>query len=603
MSLFSDIEQLPESPGVYLIKDRQGKVIYIGKAKNLKERVKQHFSPSSAVIKKESHIQDGAYRVDWLETRTETEAILLERRLIQDMKPKFNIRSRDDKSSLLIRISKEEKFPQLRIVRETDPRVEGSMYFGPYGHDRMLRDTVRLVLKLFPIANCGYDIEKYRKNNRSVRCMRKRLGQCLAPCQVDVNVEEYHDVVDNVVRFLNGDVGDLLDNLEAAMWKESKNKNFERAATLRDLISSVQTILHIQKNNTFDISDMDVIAFREDDNVLSFCRILLREKKVHNLVTLSFPFPDSSQVKTLNAILALLYKKQQYPPIILVEEELKERFDNDVNIKLITPTNDSLIELIDIAKKNVFHEIARFFRTKQYQKSSEELLEEAQIVLRLPYPPRVIHGYDISTLAGQHSTGSCVVFVDGKPAKQLYRRFRIKQAFTDPDDYAMMNEILTRRYTSESLSNDPKPDLIVIDGGKGQFNIAKKVLKKLNLDFPVISIAKKKEEIFVDWKDDSLTLPDDSAVRKLIQHVRDEAHRFALTYSKKLRSTEVRYSTFERIKGIGRKKAQILTSHYKDFKEITNAKVEDITALLKVNEETARSVINLAKRMLKPTFE
>ncbi|MHA1305384.1 MAG: helix-hairpin-helix domain-containing protein, partial [Candidatus Heimdallarchaeaceae archaeon] len=165
------------------------------------------------------------------------------------------------------------------------------------------------------------------------------------------------------------------------------------------------------------------------------------------------------------------------------------------------------------------------------------------------------------------------------------------------------NEILTRRYTSESLSNDPKPDLIVIDGGKGQFNIAKKVLKKLNLDFPVISIAKKKEEIFVDWKDDSLTLPDDSAVRKLIQHVRDEAHRFALTYSKKLRSTEVRYSTFERIKGIGRKKAQILTSHYKDFKEITNAKVEDITALLKVNEETARSVINLAKRMLKPTFE
>ncbi len=248
-----------------------------------------------------------------------------------------------------------------------------------------------------------------------------------------------------------------------------------------------------------------------------------------------------------------------------------------------------------IAERNAKNEMFKFLREIQYQHDSSSILEEMEEILQLPNIPKIIHGYDISTLKGQHSVGSCVVFEDGNPNKQLYRRFRIRKTYTDPDDYAMMREVMTRRYTSEILKADPTPDLIVVDGGKGQLNIALEVLNKLNLNIPAISIAKKNEEIFVDWLDTPIVFEQSSLILRLIQYVRDEAHRFAISYHKALRRRTVKDTIFEKIKGIGKAKVQILLHEYKRIEDIAVADVDDIKKLLSINENIATQVIETAK--------
>ncbi|MHA1204871.1 MAG: excinuclease ABC subunit UvrC [Candidatus Heimdallarchaeaceae archaeon] len=596
MNIVSDIERLPTGPGVYLIKDSEGNVIYIGKAKNLKDRVKQHFSETSSEIKKERAIQEQAYNIDFLETRTETEAILLERRLIKDIKPKLNVRSKDDKSSLLIRISKEEPFPQLYVVRETDPHVEGSIYFGPYGYDRKLRDTVKLVLKLFPIANCGEKLYKYREKKSVNRCMRKRIGQCIA-CDKSVSPEKYNQIVENVINFLEGNVGALLDSLEKEMWEEGKKENFERAAVLRDLINSVRKIVSIQKENNFNVDDIVVIATREEQEVLSFCKIEIKNKRINRIISDSIVLETKSENFTLSNLLSLIGTNPSEIDHLVVDEVFIKKIQNDLKVKLITPDSKILKDVFTIAKRNAFNELARYFSSKTREKNIKKVLEDMKVILKLPKLPIIIHGYDISTLGGKHSTGSCVVFKNGKPEKRYYKQFKIRQEYSDPNDYAMMREVLRRHYSNYNDFDEPQPDLILLDGGKGQLNVAVKVLKELKLDLPLVSIAKKEEELFVPWDTNPVVLPRESEVLKLLQQIRDEAHRFAIQYSKQLRTRKLGRSTFEKIKGIGPKKAVLLNTYFDNLQDIGSASVAEIMKLIKVDEQTAVQVLNLAKNL------
>lgn len=595
MSLFSDLEDIPNEPGVYLVKDKDEKVIYVGKAKNLKNRVKQHFQTTS--IPKEDKLQELAHRVDWVLVRNESEALILERKLIRQLSPKLNSMLKDDKSNLLIRITMEQNFPQILVVRETDPRVSKSVYFGPFTNNTMLRQTVKLVLKLFPICNCGKNFEKIREKGTTIRCMRSRLGRCLAPWKNDITPEEYRRTAKNVISFLRGDVARLLDTLEEEMWTASKDANYEKAAKIRDLIHAVRTILNIQEDLKSQRKNVDVLAFTEKEGDMAFCKLEIREYRIHNIMNDVFPKEDG-KLKELGEVLAFIYgqEKRRFP--ILLEEKFTNRFEKNTDVSLKHPTNKVSEQLCKVAEKNAINELRRYKRDIQYRKESENVLEEMQEKFQLPDLPSIIHGYDISTLGGSHSVGSCVVFQDGKPQKKLYRRFQIRKEYSEPNDYAMMEEVVARRYKSETLKNDPQPQLIIIDGGKGQLNVAMKVLKKLKIDVPIISIAKKREEIYAEWSDEPIDIEKDSSVQRLVQYVRDESHRFAINYHKTLRSRSVKDSAFERIKGIGKAKVSKLFHEYKTLAEISKVPKEEIMKKLGVNEEIAEQVLSMTKTIL-----
>ena len=592
MSLFTDLEEIPTETGVYLIKDKDEKVIYVGKAKNLKNRVRQHFQ--TADYPKEEKLQELANRVEWIITRNESEALILEKKLVRQLMPKLNSMLKDDKSHLLIRISLEEEYPQLLIARETDPRNKKSVYFGPFPNNTMLRQTAKLVLRLFPICNCGKNIERIAKKGTSARCMRERLGRCLSPYKNNVTKEEYDKTVKNVVSFLKGDVAVLLDNLEREMWEASEQSNFEIAANIRDLTQAVRTILNFQEDLHSTRKNVDVIAYVEEEGNIAFSKLEIRNHRVQNIENYLYP-KEEAKLTTLGEVLAFVYGTDSNKFGLLIDENFKKRFQVNLKMRLYTSRSKTDSELMKVAERNARNEMFKFLRELQYQYDSDSILEEMQEILQLPSLPKIIHGYDISTLKGQHSVGSCVVFEDGNPNKQLYRRFRIRKNYTDPDDYAMMREVMTRRYTSDVLKADPKPDLIIVDGGKGQLNIALDVLNKLDFDIPAISIAKKNEEIFVEWLDTPIIFEQSSLILRLIQYVRDEAHRFAISYHKVLRRRTVKDTIFERIKGIGKAKVQILLHEYKKIEDIAEADVADIQRLLSINEDIATQVIEAAK--------
>ena len=595
MSLFSDLEEIPEEPGVYLIKDKDEKVVYVGKAKNLKNRVKQHFQTTPDL--KEDKLQELAHRVEWVLVRNESEALILEKKLIKQLSPKLNSIAKDDKSNLLVRITMEEKFPQLLTVRETDPRVSRSVYFGPYTNNTMLRQTVKLVLKLFPICDCGKNFERIREKGTNIRCMRARLGRCLAPWQNDISSEEYRKTAQNVISFLKGDVADLIDDLEKEMWAASKDSNYEKAASIRDLIHAVRTILNIQEDLKSKRRNVDVLSFSEDDDDIAFCKLEIREYRIHNITNEVFPKEDG-KIEDLGEVFTFIYGQEIKRTPILVEEVFIKRFKNNIDRKLHFPTSNVSKQLCRVAQKNAYNELRRYRRDIKHQEESENVLEEMQKQLQLPKLPQIIHGYDISTLGGEHSVGSCVVFENGKPQKKLYRRFRIRQKYSEPNDYAMMEEVISRRFKSDSLKDDPSPQLIVIDGGKGQLNITLKVLEKLKLKIPVISIAKKNEDIFTEWSDKPLEIDKNSNIQRLVQNVRDESHRFAINYHKTLRSKSIKSSELEQIKGIGKAKVSKLFQEYKNLEKISKAPIEEIMSKIGVNEEIAHQIMTLVKKIL-----
>ncbi len=598
MSLLSDLESLPLEPGVYLIKDKDEKIVYVGKAKNIRNRVKQHFQTTHET--KEDKLQELASRVDWVITRNESEALILEKKLVKQLSPKLNSQLKDDKSHLLIRISMEDEYPQFYIARETDSRTPKSVYFGPFTNDTMLRQTAKLVLKLFPICDCGKCKEKNRKSRAPLRCMRERLGRCLAPCLNDVSPEEYRKTVNNVIAFLKGDVADLLDNLEREMWTASEESNFEKAANLRDLIQAVYTILNIQKDLHSKKRNVDLLAYKEAENVISLCKIEVREYRIHNIKAIIYN--EKEEMQNLGEVLTYIYGLEKPRYKIQANDNFISRFKNDIGLPILSIRGDTAKQLNNVTEKNASKELQKYMRELKHHEDAETVLDEMKTILSLDEIPEIIHGFDISTLKGKHSVGSCVVFTNGKPKKDLYRRFRIRKEYSDPNDYEMMKEVISRRYKSETLKKDPLPNLLIIDGGKGQLNIAVKVLKALQLNVPAISIAKKNEDIFVENQGEPIKLEQKSAVLRLIQYVRDESHRFAINYHKKLREKSVKRTIFDDIKGIGKSKVQALFHEYKNIQEIAKSDIDRMKKVLAVNEKIATQVINLAKKSLNKDY-
>ncbi|MHA1345067.1 MAG: hypothetical protein ACTSO3_01575, partial [Candidatus Heimdallarchaeaceae archaeon] len=355
-------------------------------------------------------------------------------------------------------------------------------------------------------------------------------------------------------------------------------------------------ILNIQKDLQSKKRNVDLLAFREEENIISLCKVEIREYRVHNIKT--FIYDEKEKMVNLGEVLTYIYGLEKLRYKIQASDNFISRFKNDVGLPILGIRGDTAKQLHNVTEKNAYKELQKYMRDLKHHEDSETVLEDMKNILNLNEIPEIIHGFDISTLKGKHSVGSCVVFANGKPKKDLYRRFRIRKEYSDPNDYEMMKEVISRRYKSETLIKDPLPNILIIDGGKGQLSVAVKVLKVLQLNIPAISIAKKNEEIFVEHQNEPIILEQKSAVLRLIQYVRDESHRFAINYHKKLREKSVKRTIFDDIKGIGKSKVQALFHEYKNLQDIANSDVEKMRKVLAVNEEIATKVIDLAKKSL-----
>ncbi len=545
-----DIHQIPKQVGVYLMKDAQKKIIYVGKARDLRARVGQYFQGSDERIWIEP-LRKSLAAVDWIVTDNEKEAFLLENTLIKRHKPRFNIQLRDDKTYVHLVLNKEHPFPRVEVVRR--PRKNQGLLFGPYDSAHAVRFTLKLLQRLFPLRTCS-DVE-FRHRTRP--CMEYQMGRCLAPCVGHIDPNRYQKIVREVILFLQGRRGELLKELQEKMGEASETERFEEAARYRDQIFAIEKTLEPQKVSNNISVNQDVFAFygERDRGVIEV--LTLREGQLMGAKSYPVPFASTDLGDFLSSFLNQFYSKDRFVPqeiLLPVDFEgrealvsiLSERADRKVEI--FVPQRGDRAKLLEMAERNALYSYQQW---REAGSDMDSVLGELKIRLRLQREPRIIEAYDISNIQGALAVGSKVSFVDGKPSKDFYRRYRIKTV-QGANDFAMMYEILSRRF-KRGLEEGDLPDLIVIDGGKGQLRQAQTVLNDLGvLNVDLLGLAKAKsiysvqrrsggkvdptiDRIYLPHRKNPVALPKKSPVLLFLMRVRDEAHRFAITYHKSLR--------------------------------------------------------------------
>jgi excinuclease ABC subunit C len=535
MNKGSLISSAPEKCGVYLMKDIKGDVIYIGKAVNLKNRIRGYFQKEKFLIK---NFIEKVENIEYIITNSESEALLLENNLIKKYRPKYNVKLRDDKTYPYIKITLNEEYPRIFITRRIS--LDGAKYFGPYASAGSVRKTLKLIKQIFSIATCKNKIRK-RKNP----CLEFHINRCVAPCIGNVKKEEYQEIVKEVINFLNGKQKGIIKDLEKEMKEAAENLNFEKAKNLRDKIRAIEKIAEKQKVVIDDFSSFDVIGVAKIFEISSASLLIVRDGKLISTQYFLIDSPEAEEEEIISNFIKQIYfsSLSNIPPEIIIQKEIEEKeaiekflSENlQEKIKIFIPKKGVKKELLELAKKN-----AELYLTNNLQKRERKilLLKELQDFLNLKSPPLRIECYDISSISGTEAVGSLVVFENGVPLKSNYRRFKIKTV-DHSDDYAMLKEVIRRRFTDEKLlpPNFKLPDLVVIDGGKGHLNVVSNTLAELNKEFPIISIAKgEKDKIFKKDRENIL-LP--THLLHLIQQIRDEAHRFALSYHRKLREKKL----------------------------------------------------------------
>lgn len=546
MDLKSKLSTLPEEPGVYLFKDKEGKVIYVGKATSLAKRVKSYFQKKPTLLKDFILISKIA-DFDYVVSNSEVEALILENNLIKTYKPRYNVNFRDDKSYPLVKITILEDFPKIYTTRKF--LDDGAKYFGPYAHPSDLRKTLRLIKEIFLIRSCKTKLKVGKKLKRP--CLNFYIKKCVGPCTGNISKEEYQKIVQQVCLFLSGKVAELINELKLKMKNEAQALNFETAAVIRDQIQALQNVMTKQQAVSLSMTDQDVIGVAELNGRKQTCVVvlLIREGRLigeeHYFLKIGL---QESLKDVVTAFIKQYYDrkisipKELILPCIIDENEevlikkwLEEK--TGIKIRIQVPKRGKKKHLIDLATKNATLNLSTY-------KIEEEgkILNSMQNYLKLPKFPQHIEAFDISSIAGKEAVGSLVVFESAKPKKSEYRRFKIKTQNLH-DDVGMLEEVIKRRYTRVLNENKPLPDLILVDGGKQQLNTTVNVLLSLGLsDIPVISIAKpqssnEKERIFT--LSGSYTPPSDLEVLHFIQQIRDEAHRFAVAYHRKIRKKKI----------------------------------------------------------------
>ena len=589
------IALLPEKPGVYKMLDDTGTVIYVGKAKILKNRVRQYFQASKNQSPKVramvSHIAD----FETIEVHSEVEALSLESNLIKEFLPKYNILLKDDKHFPYFRIDLRQDFPRIEIVRRVKP--DGATYLGPYIVGPSVQDELRLVYDLFPIRHCKKNIAHMQARGERP-CLLNHVGKCCAPCSGNISREQYHSYLQEAIRLLNGRSSDLIPYLTQKMQEASDALDFERAAMLRDKLKA--TLALREKQVAISANDLmaDVFAVDSLNDARMVFSLFVRGGKV--IGTHAFPLEgdgEDSRAEWLHAFLLQYYGQEgiEIPPLILLEQEctdlnaIQEWLSNKRHrkVSVTIPQRGVKHQLTDMAKQNCTALLAKNdrIRTREWERG-EGALAELSGILGLDEVPSRIECFDNSHLMGTNTVASMVVFRDGKPDKTAYRHFRIR-ADAGGDDLIAMKEVLSRRLSTEG----ELPDLIVLDGGKTQLAVGVEVLSERNLQhIPICALAESDELIYLPEQEDPILIPKSSAPLHLIERLRDEAHRFAISYHRNLRSKSALYSVLDSIDGIGDKRKRALYDTFITVERIKAASVEELASVKGMTLPAAQSV-------------
>lgn len=583
---------LPNAPGVYIMHDAAGKVIYVGKAVILKNRVRSYFRPASQVSPKVRAINAHVASIETIVTASEMEALILECNLIKKYRPRYNIDLKDDKTYPYLKITVGEAYPRMVLTRRV--LKDGARYYGPFADAGALRDTMKLIRTMFPLRHC-------RNLNAKRPCLQYHLHRCLAPCTGKVPISEYRQMVDSVLLLLDGKVAQLEKELTAKMQQASDNLEFEAAARYRDSLLSVRKLAEKQKATT-ESGDRDVVGLAMDDSGVCIQVFFIRSGKI--LGRDSF-FLDQEIGEPGGEVLADFLKQYYHenhrpPREILVSEGLADSDRtllsqwlstlNEKNVELLVPQrglkHDLVLMAMNNAKKNLEERLRRGQASGQTGLDAAEQLQKA---LGLTKPLERMDCFDISHNQGRETVASMVVFRDGVPSKKDYRRYKLQSTEGKPDDFKSMQEVVYRRYRDlEDL-----PSLIIIDGGKGQLSSACEVIRGLGIsssEVPVIGLAKREEEIFKEGAHTSILLDKMSPALHLIQHIRDEAHRFAITYHRKRLARRNLVSVLDHLEGMGPKRRVALWKRFGSLDAMRQASVEDLAAVESMNRVVAERV-------------
>lgn len=595
-NLKQKIENLPKLPGVYLFKNKSDKIIYIGKAKSLQNRVKSYFTSPTISGKTQALISKIA-DLDIIVTDNEVEALILEANLIKQYKPRYNVNLKDDKSYPYIVITNED-FPQVYPTRKVVQN--GSKYFGPYTEVKNMKQALRVLRDVFKIRSCKYNLteETIRKGKYKV-CLDYHIKKCDGPCEGLISKEEYRKMIDQVEQVLKGNLDGLIDSLTKEMLEYSEQLKFEKAAEIKRKIDLLQVYSNSQKVVSQSIENLDVITFATDipDGVAAIFNI--RNGKLVGRKKFTFNYNlDLTESQIISDLLRSIYSNPvEIPEKILVsdipdeketiEKWLSQKTEKQVLIKI--PEDDEQNSLINLCKQNAIYDLNEI----KLQKMKKEgkiayVLKALQRDLYLNKPPIRIECFDISTLQGSDTVASLVVFENGNPKKSDYRKFIIKSV-SGVNDFASMSEVIERHYSRVINEGKELPDLIMVDGGKGQLNSAIKSLKKIGLtNVNIIGLAKRLEEVFLPGRKDSLMIPKTSSSLKLLQKIRDEAHRFAITFHREKRSKRIIKTELSEISGIGEKTAEKLLKEFGSIEKIKNADLDLLKKYL--GKEKAKKV-------------
>jgi excinuclease ABC, C subunit len=597
---------LPSRPGVYLMRDKGGKVIYVGKAKDLRSRVRAYFNSAD----ERSQIQFLVRRVEDIETlvtASDKEALILENNLIKQYKPRYNIRLKDDKSYLSIKVTTAHPWPRIFTTRKIVK--DGSRYFGPFSSAVAARETIDIIEKHFLLRNCT----DHNFRNRSRPCLQYQIKRCMAPCVLPVSEELYREQVRQAMLFIDGKRQELLSELKQRMREKSDTLEFEAAARIRDQIQAVEKTLEKQRMVSHWGADQDIFGLYREGGFIEVQVLLVRQGKLtdnHSYSLEDLEFPDEEIVAS---VLTQFYQGHRFiPDEILLPVELEDRAAReeylserkDKRVEILCPQRGDRRHLVQMAQENAAQSFAE---RHDQEKAREKMLRELQQHLRLKGYPQRIECFDISTIHGAHAVGSMVTFINGEPDKNLYRHFRIKtiDASSGGDDFGMMLEMLKRRFARGKEEAD-LPDLIVVDGGKGQLAMALTAMAELGIEnVEAVGLAKMRvqaaarsteierseERVFLPGQSNPVILRRNSNALFLLQRVRDEAHRFAITHHRKLRSKQTLYSALDRIPGVGGARKRALLRAFGSVKRIEEASLEELLKVPSMNERVAQDIL------------
>lgn len=604
-----DIEEklarLPASPGVYIMKGRSGEVLYIGKAKELRGRVRSYFRSSGDGRYAVRFLAAKVVDIDYIVTSNEKEALFLEDTLLKQHKPRYNIRLKDSKTYVSIKVTMKEPFPRILVTRHR--KKDGSRYFGPYVSAREVRETIKFLRKIFPLCTCS--TAEFR--NRTRPCLDYQLGLCSAPATGHITPEAYAELVDGAVLFLEGRNRDLLKKLKEKMSEAAGALEFELAARFRDRVQAIEGMLEEQKVVTGRQVDQDVFAYLREKESIVLQTLFIREGRLVSGQDYLFHDAGLPDEEVLSSFIAQYYRGDRIVPdelivpLVLEDRELLEEWLSEKKgrrVTLTTPEKGDKLRLLKMAAANAAEALRKRHAASTVRAS---VLEELKSRLHLRSTPVRIEAYDISNIGGAHPVGAMVVFRDGAPEKSSYRLFKIR-GIAGPDDYAMMEQVLSRRFApSGELEKDEKgldaPDLVLMDGGKGQLNIALRVMEELGVKgVDIRALAKdrdlpdggrpgakpKGERVFMPNVKDPVLLREGSKPDLLLRRVRDEVHRFAITYHRKLRSKEMA-SLIEKVGGIGAKKKKALFERFGDLASMCSSSVAELMEVPGITEKLA----------------